>query len=140
MDCIICDYNYVFDPRVYLRRFFDQSHDPFVFLVDEAHNLPDRAREMYSAELDKKTVMELKRLLKPHLPDLTKALQEINQALIDKRKECEAGEQPALVEYELPEVLLTAVRRFVRLGQGWLGLKLKLTGPLLPVISFSAIT
>jgi DNA excision repair protein ERCC-2 len=120
VDCIICDYNYVFDPRVYLRRFFDQTHDPFVFLVDESHNLPDRAREMYSAELDKKTVMELKRLLKPHLPDLTKALQEINQALIDKRKACDAGEQPALVEYELPEVLLVATRRFVRLAETWL--------------------
>src|SRR5687768_6570382 len=78
--------------------------------------------EMYSAELNKKTVMELKRLLKPHLPDLTKALQEINQALIDKRKACDAEEQPALVEYELPEALLTATRRFVRLAETWLSL------------------
>ena len=53
-EIIICDYNYVFDPHVYLRRYFDRAEGDggeYVFLVDEAHNLPDRAREMYSAEL-----------------------------------------------------------------------------------------
>lgn len=53
-EIIICDYNYVFDPHVYLRRYFDREEGDggaYVFLVDEAHNLPDRAREMYSAEL-----------------------------------------------------------------------------------------
>ena len=48
MDCIICDYNYAFDPRVYLRRFFDFGTAPNIFLIDEAHNLFDRAREYYS--------------------------------------------------------------------------------------------
>jgi DNA excision repair protein ERCC-2 len=122
VDCVICDYNYVFDPRVYLRRFFDQTAEPYVFIIDEAHNLPDRAREMYSAELDKRTVMELKRLVKPHLPDLAKALQEINQAMIEKRKACEAGEQQTLVEQEAPETLLAAVRRFIRQAETWLAL------------------
>ncbi|HEY5467333.1 MAG TPA: ATP-dependent DNA helicase [Clostridia bacterium] len=51
-DLIICDYNYVFDPRVRLIRYFDESSGARrLLLVDEAHNLPDRAREMYSAEL-----------------------------------------------------------------------------------------
>ncbi|MBQ9802793.1 MAG: ATP-dependent DNA helicase [Clostridia bacterium] len=53
-EIIICDYNYVFDPTVYLRRFFDENEGErgeYVFLVDEAHNLPDRARDMYSADL-----------------------------------------------------------------------------------------
>lgn len=49
-DVVIGDFNYLFDPRVYLRRFFDGGGE-YAFLVDEAHNLPDRAREMYSAEL-----------------------------------------------------------------------------------------
>ena len=49
-DVVVCDINYLFDRRVYLRRFFDTGGD-FAFLVDEAHNLPDRAREMYSEEL-----------------------------------------------------------------------------------------
>lgn len=52
-DVIICDYNYVFDPSVYFRRYFgsDRPNRKYVFLVDEAHNLADRAREMYSAQI-----------------------------------------------------------------------------------------
>lgn len=52
-DIIICDYNYAFDPSVYLRRYFaeDGKREKYVFLVDEAHNLADRARDMYSASL-----------------------------------------------------------------------------------------
>ena len=51
-DVVICDYNYVFDPNVYLRRYFDGEADlRHVFLVDEAHNLVDRACGMYTAEL-----------------------------------------------------------------------------------------
>ncbi len=49
-DVVICDINYLFDPVVYIRRFFDTGGN-FAFLIDEAHNLPDRAREMYSAEI-----------------------------------------------------------------------------------------
>lgn len=52
-DLIICDYNYAFDPSSYLRRFFDDDPGGYIFLVDEAHNLPDRAREMFSASLTK---------------------------------------------------------------------------------------
>lgn len=50
-DLIICDYNYVFSPLVYLRRYFDDVRERYVFLVDEAHNLPKRARDMYSSRL-----------------------------------------------------------------------------------------
>ncbi|MFW6262881.1 MAG: helicase C-terminal domain-containing protein, partial [Thermotogota bacterium] len=58
-DCVICDYNYLFDPRAYLRRYFEEKGN-YVFLVDEAHNLPDRAREMYSSLLSLKTLRELR--------------------------------------------------------------------------------
>lgn len=119
-DCIVCDYNYAFDPRVYLHRFFDFDTEPYVFLVDEAHNLPDRAREMYSAELDKETVLELHRALKPHLPDLAKKLNHINKILLEIRKSCEADEKNARVEYELPEDLLKAVRDFSQKAEDWL--------------------
>lgn len=47
-DFIVCDYNYVFNPTVYLRRFFDEIVDRYIFLVDESHNLLERARDMYS--------------------------------------------------------------------------------------------
>ena len=120
VDCIICDYNYAFDPRVYLHRFFDLVTEPYVFLVDEAHNLPDRARSMYSAELDKKTVLNLQRTLKPHLPVLAKKLNVINKILLEKRKACQAEGRDASVEYELPEELLKAVREFSQKAEDWL--------------------
>jgi DNA excision repair protein ERCC-2 len=125
VDCIICDYNYAFDPRVYLRRFFDDSSDPYVFLVDEAHNLPDRAREMFSAELDRGMVLELKQSLPGHLLGMVNALDRLNQALRDKRKQSQAGDQPALVERRLPEELLKAVRKFSREAEAWLALNQK---------------
>ena len=49
-DVVICDFNYLFDPIVYIRRFFTEG-GRYAFLIDEAHNLADRSREMYSSEL-----------------------------------------------------------------------------------------
>ena len=49
-DVIILDLNYLFDPKVYIRRYFTEGGS-FAFLIDEAHNLPDRARDMFSAEI-----------------------------------------------------------------------------------------
>jgi DNA excision repair protein ERCC-2 len=120
VDCIICDYNYAFDPRVYLHRFFDFCTEPYIFLVDEAHNLPDRARSMYSAELQKKTVLNLQRRLKPHLPVLSQKLSAINKILLEMRKACQAEGKPALVEYQPPEDLLKAVREFNQKAEDWL--------------------
>ena len=52
MDGVICDYNYVFDPNVCLKRFFGENvSGNYLFLIDEAHNLVDRGREMYSASI-----------------------------------------------------------------------------------------
>ena len=120
VDCIICDYNYVFDPRVYLHRFFDFSIEPYIFLVDEAHNLPDRARAMYSAELEKEKVLQLQRILKPQVPALAKKLGEINKILLKKRKACQAEGKEALIERELPETLLKAIREFSHKAEDWL--------------------
>lgn len=64
-DAVICDYNYLFDPHIYLKRFFgDGSEGNYIFLIDEAHNLLERGREMYSAALLKEQFMELRRELK----------------------------------------------------------------------------
>ena len=52
-ELIVCDYNYLFDPQVYFRRYFNAPDANYIFLIDEAHNLPDRAREMYSATLER---------------------------------------------------------------------------------------
>ena len=61
-DVIIGDYNYLFDPTVHLRRFFDGPGD-YLFLIDEAHNLPDRARAMYSARFVKSSLTQARRAL-----------------------------------------------------------------------------
>ncbi|MCM1188782.1 MAG: ATP-dependent DNA helicase [bacterium] len=64
-DGVICDYNYLFDPHVYLKRFFsDGAAGNYIFLIDEAHNLLERGREMYSAVLFKEQFPELKKKLK----------------------------------------------------------------------------
>ena len=57
-DVVILDLNYLFDPRVYIRRFFEEG-GKYAFLVDEAHNLPDRAREMYSAEISSEFIRSI---------------------------------------------------------------------------------
>lgn len=64
-DAVICDYNYLFDPHVFLKRFFAEgSGGKYLFLIDEAHNLLERGREMYSAALYKNTFLEIRRELK----------------------------------------------------------------------------
>ena len=60
-DIIVCDYNYMFDPTAYLRRYFDTDSTHYLALVDEAHNLVDRSREMYSAKLSLDTFLEAKK-------------------------------------------------------------------------------
>lgn len=89
-DAIICDYNYAFDPKVFLRRFFqnEKKHD-YCFLVDEAHNLVERAREMYSAVLVKEDFLEVKRIVKVRSKKLDKKLSVCNRKLLMLRKEWE---------------------------------------------------
>ena len=89
-DGIICDYNYVFDPNVRLKRYFaDGQTGEYLFLVDEAHNLVSRAREMYSAELKKEDILTVKRLTKGKAPKLTKDLEKCNQVMLAMKRECE---------------------------------------------------
>lgn len=89
-DNILCDYNYVFDPNVYLKRFFqDSSKEKYLFLVDEAHNLVDRSREMYSATLYKEDILAVKKIMKPHNQAIAWTLDKCNKAMLDFKRECE---------------------------------------------------
>ena len=89
-DAIICDYNYAFDPNVYLRRFFmNEKQSDYVFLIDEAHNLVDRARTMYSAILYKDDFLEIKRLIKDKSAKLSKQLEHCNNDLLKLKRECD---------------------------------------------------
>lgn len=86
-DCIIADYNYVFDPQVYLRRFFTDNIGSYVFLIDEAHNLVDRAREMFSAALKKSAFLQISKQLDKK-SSLRKAIMRINKAMAAMRRDC----------------------------------------------------
>ncbi|MDO4938407.1 MAG: ATP-dependent DNA helicase [Lachnospiraceae bacterium] len=89
-DAIIGDYNYAFDPRVRLKRFFEgQSQDDFIFLVDEAHNLASRAGEMYSATIIKEDVLECARMVKGMSKTLTSALTVTNKKMLELKRECD---------------------------------------------------
>ncbi len=80
-DTIICDYNYAFDPTVALKRYFVDPQDGMLFLVDEAHNLVDRAREMYSAELTRKSFDETAKALRGRNPKLVRRVRACGKAM-----------------------------------------------------------
>ena len=89
-DAIICDYNYVFDPQAKLKRFFAEGvKGDYLFLIDEAHNLVERGREMYSATLYKEDFLEVKRFLRPFSRKAVAALERGNKYLLEWKRECE---------------------------------------------------
>lgn len=88
VDAIICDYNYVFDPNVSLKRYFSEGiSGEYLFLVDEAHNLVSRAREMYSAQILKEEVLLMKRFFKSRSRKLTGLLERCNKILLEMKRE-----------------------------------------------------
>lgn len=90
-DAIICDYNYVFDPNVYLKRFFEDGvKGDYIFLVDEAHNLVDRGRSMYSATLYKDQFLKIKKLVDKKNKKLSRSLDKCNRILLDYKRECDS--------------------------------------------------
>lgn len=120
-DAVICDYNYVFDPNVYLRRFFSsEKKGNMVLLVDEAHNLVERGREMYSARLVKEDVLAVKRIVKATLRHETrpevqyllrkfeKSLEAVNRCLLNWKHECDEFEvitDTGMLEFQLLRVV-----------------------------------
>lgn len=89
-DAVICDYNYAFDPQAHLKRFFSESgKGEYLFLIDEAHNLVERGREMYSASLYKEDLLEVRKMVKAEDPKLAKGLSECNQQFLELKRECE---------------------------------------------------
>jgi len=102
MDAIICDYNYVFDPDVRLARFFGgEERGDYIFLIDEAHNLVERARGMYSAELSHRHVKEAKALAKDAAPLVATKLDRLQRQMSAMKKDCVADRE-VLQDSELP--------------------------------------
>ncbi|AIQ38322.1 ATP-dependent helicase [Paenibacillus sp. FSL R5-0345] len=108
-DAVICDYNYIYDPRISLKRLTEERKRETVLLVDEAHNLVDRGREMFSASLLKAPFLELQRQYKGVNGNLSAAAKSVNAFFISLRKICndEGQGQWAAFPEELPALLET---------------------------------
>lgn len=127
-DAIICDYNYAFDPRVYLKRFFYNDTEPtqhhYTFLVDEANNLVDRSREMFSADLLKKPILELRRSLHNRLKPIYLSLGHINTLLVKLKKECHEMRKPISTP-TCPTELIPLLHQFINNTEPWLSKNIK---------------
>jgi DNA excision repair protein ERCC-2 len=121
-DVIICDYNYIFDPGVYLRRYFDDPSQRYGLLMDEAHNLVDRGREMFSAEICKDDFLTLRRQCGPDLAAIRRALGTVNTQFLTLLKPVKSRlELDGFHTCEaVPETLLTALRRLCLVVEDWL--------------------
>jgi DNA excision repair protein ERCC-2 len=123
-DVIIADYNYAFDPKAYLRHFFSEPAGDYVFLVDEAHNLVDRSREMFSAELRKQSFLGLRRAVKGSLPAVYRGLGKINRWMLAARQRVETAGAP-IADRDAPDELYPLLRDFMAAAEKWLEKNLK---------------
>lgn len=113
-DVIICDYNYVFDPSVYLKRFFEVKTTDYTFLIDESHNLVDRAREMYSSSINEEKFNKVKKLFGKKDKRITNSIKEIEKYLKDKSKVIKSLNESNLVEIEQPLDLCGLLSMFMK--------------------------
>ena len=110
-DMVICDYNYLFDPHAYLRRFFSEGvREDYTFLIDEVHNLVERGRDMYSAVLVKEDFLRLKKITCDYDDKITRALEACNKEMLELKRSCD--------EYEILDEVKAApfIRRVLRLS------------------------
>lgn len=125
-DLIICDYNYIFDPRVYLRRFFEQKgREEYLIMVDEAHNLFDRAKEMYSAELSVDDLSKISKEIKKDLPHINNEIKKLKKAISSFEKQTgelmsEAGGVKYNTIIDAPMCLKSPIESFITEAEGWI--------------------
>ena len=95
VDGVICDYNYAFDPNVHLKRFFGENiSGDYIFLIDEAHNLVERGREMYSAEISRQILFTLRKKIRKHFPKLARALDKASRQMLELEEDLKASQNP----------------------------------------------
>ena len=111
-DGIICDYNYIYDPRVSLVRILENGDN--IVLVDEAHNLVDRSRDMYSGSLFKSQIMSCKKITKGKLNKLNSVLSKINSFFIELRNECDEKNVDWFYYNEAPKDLTKYLKLYLK--------------------------
>ncbi len=123
VDAVLCDYNYVFDPNAKLNRFFGEGRKgEYLFLVDEAHNLVDRGRQMYSSSLTKEHVLAAKRIVGKEEKRLVKALERLNKLMLSLKHDLEdssLGEAGDITDTEAADSSAKkSLRLFVERAEG----------------------
>lgn len=109
-DCVIGDYNYLFDPSAHLKRFFAEGRKgDYIFLIDEAHNLVDRGREMYSATLIKEHLLATKRACKEMLPRIASAIDKCNTDMLVLKRSGN-GKQSVENEITINQLIVHLIR------------------------------
>jgi DNA excision repair protein ERCC-2 len=111
VDAIICDYNYIFDPRVSLKRLFEEQKKSTALLVDEAHNLVDRGQEMFSATLHKEIFLQLKKDFKGVNKTIYDDVSQLNSWFISLKKVM--AEKTEFVLNQLDEIFLEQLNQFL---------------------------
>ena len=115
-DVLICDYNYLFDPGVSLKRLFEEERKGTVLLIDEAHNLVERGREMFSKTLWKKDFLQIQREFKHTNPALSESAKVVNRYFIEAKKGM--GQHRIQVDKEKPEAFIQLIEQFVLVLEG----------------------
>ncbi|MEE3040778.1 MAG: ATP-dependent DNA helicase [Candidatus Latescibacterota bacterium] len=111
-DVVVCDYNYVFDPKAFLKRYFLEGTGDYAFLIDEAHNLVDRARDMYSAQLSRTQVRRVAQALKEPVPQVAHVLDTIDAYLKTQLQRVDdEGDGRGWLDRDLPEDLMPLLQR-----------------------------
>ncbi|MBO5313152.1 MAG: ATP-dependent DNA helicase [Clostridia bacterium] len=120
-ELVVCDYNYLFDPQAYFRRYFDAVDDTrYVFLIDESHNLPDRAREMYSATLNRADFVSIaeKYSSNKHLTDpcaqVLQKFDELHQLAMSEKMELDGKVCGFYINSSLPDDITDGFEEFKR--------------------------
>lgn len=129
-DIIICDYNYVFDPMVYFRRYFADSAEKgkYIFLLDEAHNLADRARDMYSASLRLSAFETIYARIDLTDKDINDSFERVIMTLRGLKRLCrddlvktaDGEERGFYLNSSLPTNLLSELEGFKYRAEGWI--------------------
>lgn len=115
-DAVICDYNYVFDPNAHLKRFFGEgAKKEYLFLIDEAHNLVERGRAMYSASICKENFLEVRKAVKEEDAKLGKTISGCNEQLLALKRECPGHALYSSVSHLVPRLMnvMTEMERFL---------------------------
>lgn len=117
-DLVVGDYNYLFDPTVYLRRFFEEEDKNNLVLVDEAHNLVNRSKEMYSASISRNNLANIQKDLKSSFKKLNKAFLKVDNEfeLIYQALDSEAYHH----QKSAPEGLINSLFKAQELIKEWL--------------------